>query len=114
MTEKDAALVDYLVKNTENGKLKWEETAEHGEVFVSLRGKYTASVRYFQPFNKLFLRDTDGEVILRLSGEDDNRIETLYGDALRSARNVDAAIDEIIGADPEPEPKPITDEDIPF
>lgn len=119
MTEKDSALIDYLVKNTEAGRLQWEPTAEQNQVLVTLRGKYTATAIYNPNGpNKLVLRDNNGEVVLRLNAQDDDRIEHLYDIALRNARDVDNIIDDILGGENDSATggqnnKP-TDEDTPF
>ncbi len=118
MKQKDVALVEYILANTRNGKLRWEPTASKNTFLVALRGNYTAQIEYHdQGHDELFLRNNAGEVILRLAGDDDSRINTIFELARRNAYNVDKAIDEILGGDednPSSGSTPISDEDIPF
>jgi hypothetical protein len=124
MTPKDNALIEFLTKATQEGTVRWEPTADRDKLTVALRGQYTAMLIY-QPngFNKLLLRNADGDVILRVGGEQDIRLEPLFDLATRNAYNTDHAIDVIIGnAQEETEEKkiqgnpssPTTEEDIPF
>jgi hypothetical protein len=121
MNLKDRALIEYIITNTENSKLRWEPTAHKHQFLVALRGQYTAMIESAaEDHDSLYLRNTNGEVILRVSGGEDNRVNKLFELARRNAYNVDHAIDEIISSgdeEPEGERKPgsgIEDEDIPF
>lgn len=122
MSQKDESLVAYVVQNTRNGSIRWEEAA--GDAFMaSLRGDHTVTVesRPHEP-DTLILRNREGQVILQLDESDYPGMQGLFSLARRNAFNIDKVIDEII-AGPPPSPSPrkapatsssISDEDIPF
>lgn len=43
-TDKDIALVNFLLSETEKGNVRWEATARLDEFTTSLRGKYNITV----------------------------------------------------------------------
>jgi hypothetical protein len=96
ITEKDRALLQYLVDNTTNGTLRWEPTAERSEFTAPLRGKYLALVQRTN-IDTLRLVNGEGEVMLTIDENDDKAVEHLWELARRNAFNTDKAIDEIIG-----------------
>jgi len=110
MTNKDKLLVDFIIEGTKNGTLRWEPTASEDELLATLRGSHAITIRRFQDFpDRLKLRNSNGQEVLELDGNDDQRINTIYRLAQRNAFDVDKTIDEILGPD-----RPITDDDIPF
>jgi hypothetical protein len=119
MKEKDGALIEYIISNTENHTLRWEPTAYKNQFLVALRGEYTAMIEFVSDeHDRLTLRNNAGIAILQITGEEDARVNRLFELARRNAYNVDRAIDEILGSgkdDPNPKPASgIEDEDIPF
>ncbi len=120
MSTKDDALVQYIVTNTENGKIRWEPTAANS-FMAPLRGDHTVTIEYNSSGpDKLLLRNREGNIILRLDDEDYPQMVGLFERARRNAYDVDKVIDEIIGNAPLETPSskdqssPISDEDIPF
>jgi hypothetical protein len=125
MTNKDKALVEYILNGTAEGTLRWEPTAVEHELLATLRGSHSITITRFPPDQPdvLTLRNSNGQEILTLDGNDDQRINKIFPTAQRGAFDVDRVIDEIIGgsttqpplpaAQKSPAP-PITDEDIPF
>ncbi|SPE43777.1 hypothetical protein SBA7_1750009 [Candidatus Sulfotelmatobacter sp. SbA7] len=120
MSTKDDTFVEYIVENTENGKLRWEPTA--GDTFMApLRGDHTVTIE-FNPNGSdiLSLRSRDGNVILNLFENQFPQMQGLFERARRNAYDVDKVIDEIISGPPLAPPSkkdpsaPIADEDIPF
>lgn len=121
MTNKDKALIDFIVDATAKGTMRWEPTASENEFLATLRGSHIVTItRNDQDPDVLTLRNANGQEILVLDGNDDNRINRIHRSAQRNAFDVDKTIDEIIGPALTPESKPettsgpITDEDIPF
>lgn len=121
MSAKDEALVEYIVNNTETGKIRWEPAA--GNTFIApLRGDHTVTIEYHSSGpDILYLRNREGHVILKLDEDDyPQEIGGLFERARRNAYEVDKVIDEIIGAGTAQPPSkkspsgPITDEDVPF
>lgn len=110
-TEKDYALIEFLLKGTESGRIKWEPTAEPAQYATSLKGKYVVTVDATTPTRGpdtywVKLIDEQGREILRLDDEEaGGNIHALFQKVRRASMNVDAAIDDILQ---------ITDEDIPF
>jgi hypothetical protein len=118
---KDDALLEYIVTNTETGDIRWEPAA--GNAFMApLRGDHTITIEYNASGpDILYLRNRDGQVILKINERDFPQMQGLFERARRNAYEVDRVIDEIIGeGGGETPPKrkepssPITDEDIPF
>jgi hypothetical protein len=103
-TEKDIALVDYLLKLAQEGKLKWEPTARADEFTASLRGKYNIVVarlrpRYdYEPDYSLRLVDESEQELVRVSDRDRSAVTELFELARRKSLNVDVVIDEILGS----------------
>ena len=107
-TEKDIALVDFLLAETEKGDVKWEATARLEQFTTSLKGKYNVTID--RPFNpnpfanpndipyRLRLADAEDRELLVLTEGDHARISNLFDLARRTSLNVDAAIDEILGS----------------
>lgn len=110
MTQKDAELLQVLISVSSSGKLKWEETA--GETFTtSFQGKFNiavtketsgsgiAAVMYgVGETTAVFeLRNLEDKVLLRVTSRESQFVDQLYEVARRSARNVDAAVDEVLG-----------------
>jgi hypothetical protein len=90
--------LEYLVENTQNGKLRWEPTARALEFTTALRGKYSAVVqRDNQGTDRLRLENSDGEVMLSIHESQSDYVEALWELARRNAYSVDTAIDEILG-----------------
>lgn len=116
MNQKDRNLVEFLITNTQNGNLRWEPTAVKNTLLVALRGRYTAEIVFQEEAaDVLRLKNSEGQTILWLSGDEDSRIDRLFELATRNAYRVDEAIDEILSSEPEEaEEPPIADEDIPF
>jgi hypothetical protein len=113
-TEKDLAFVEFIVKGTDAGKIQWEPTAQPDQFTAGFRGKYNVIVdRSATPeFGQAFwiaITDTDGREIVKLWGSEVPKLPDLFRKAQRKAFNVDKAIDEIMGSEPD-----IKDEDIPF
>lgn len=108
-TEKDTAFAVYLLKLTQEGKLKWETTAAANEFTASLRGKYNVlvakgvswgGVRYDgDPEYTLKLTDQSEQELLRLTERDYADVVQLFELARRASLKVDAVIDEILGGD---------------
>jgi hypothetical protein len=101
MNSKDLALLDHIVSLTLAGTLRWEATADESEFIASLRGLYPVTIRRNPEEHPdvLTLRNTNGEVLLQISGRDDNRVNALFSAARRTAFNVDKIIDEILSGD---------------
>jgi hypothetical protein len=121
-TQKDFALVNFIVASTENGTIRWEATA--GNSFVaSLKGDHTVVIdtKENEP-DTLYLRNREGQVILSIDATDYHVVGRLFELARRNAYDVDTVIDEIMGGEaagqkPQNPQKPkttISDEDIPF
>jgi hypothetical protein len=119
-TEKDIALIDYLLTRTEGGTIQWEPTAVREQFTTSFKGKYSVLIdknvdeeddgaeHYW-----LTLKDSDDRELLKVwSNEVPVKLRTMYQLAQRQSLNVDTAIDEIITS--EGSSKEIRDEDIPF
>ena len=96
ITEKDGALLAFLIQETADNELRWKPTANSNEFTTTLRGKYIVTVRRFQK-DRLYLENSDGETMLSISEDDTARVEELYELARRQAFKVDEAIDEILG-----------------
>ena len=109
-TEKDNALVQFLINGTDNGKIRWEPTARQGQFTTSFKGTYNVTVQkgFSAGEYEYLLRLSDAEnEILQVSDNEIGDLVTLFKKAQRTAFSVDSAIDEIMG---EGEKK----DDIPF
>jgi hypothetical protein len=105
-TEKDIAFSVYILKLTEEGKLKWEPTARGNEFTASLKGKYSVVLRKGfpgrfiaaegDPEYDLRLLDENEQELVRLTENENAYIVQLFDLARRSSLNVDAIIDEIL------------------
>jgi hypothetical protein len=120
-TEKDFALVRFLLASTKDGRIKWEPTAKENQYASSFKGKYTVTVdkgrdRDGDDLYWLSLIDSDGRELLSLyDAEVGGQISNLFYGAARASLDVDKAIDEIIGGSTEAAGgTEITDDDIPF
>lgn len=111
-TEKDIALAQHLMRLSKEGSLKWESTAATNEFTASIMGKYNilvrrgwaglSAVRYEgDPEYILTLTDNNGQELVRLTESDYIEVIQLFDLARRISLNVDAAIDEILGRDPD-------------
>jgi hypothetical protein len=108
-TEKDIALAAYLLKLSQEGKLKWEPTARTDEFTASLRGKYNivvsmcsvgfVGIRYeHDPKYSLRLVDENEQELVRMTETDYFEVVQLFELARRKSLNVDVVIDEILRA----------------
>jgi hypothetical protein len=116
-TEKDLNFLHFIVASTDSGKIKWEPAAEPDRFVTSFRGKYNVIVDKTEQEDGgtlfyLKLTDDADQELLTISHYESSDVKQLFYLARRRSLNVDAAIDEIMGA--EPGPGPIKDEDIPF
>jgi hypothetical protein len=108
-TEKDLSLVGYILKLTQEGKLKWEATARPNEFTASLKGKYNVviervgfsrGVRFENdPDYSFKLIDNSEQELLQLTESDYIHTPLLFDLARRSVLNVDAVIDDILSDD---------------
>lgn len=99
ITEKDRALLQYLIDNTASRTLRWEPTAQQREFTAALRGKYSAIVhRDEKGIDRLRLENSEGEVMLNIHESQEQTVVELWELARRNAYNVDNAIDEILGS----------------
>ncbi len=107
-TEKDIALTAYLLKLTQEGKLKWEPTARADEFTASIKGKYTVVLskggfgRFRtegDPEYSLKLIDEKEQELLRLTENEFPPLVQLFELVRRASFNVDAIIDEILSDD---------------
>lgn len=104
-TEKDIALVDFLLAETAKGDVKWEATAQLEQFTTSLKGKYNVTIDrpinrlnpFTDPTCRLRLADAGDRELLVLTERDHSQISNLFDLARRTSLNVDAAIDEILG-----------------
>lgn len=98
-TEKDLALLDFLLKGTDSGEIRWEPTAADSEFTTSLKGKYNITVgRSRRPdYSYLKMVDADNRELLLITSEESVFVGQLFDMAKRQSLNVDAAIDEILG-----------------
>jgi|CZKJ01.1.fsa_nt_gi hypothetical protein len=101
-TEKDIALVDYLLRSTQAGKTKWEPTARANEFTASVRGKYNVVIGLrheregWETVDHYVLIITDEQERELVNLTDYGPVHDLYELARRASLNVDAAIDDII------------------
>ena len=120
VTEKDVALIEYVITRTQSGTIHWEATAVKDQFTTSFKGKYSVLIdkgtdddgegEYYW----LTLKDSDDRELLRVFSAEvsSGKLRGLYQLAQRESLNVDSAIDEILNS--EGSSKPIRDEDIPF
>jgi hypothetical protein len=110
-TEKDIALVQFILDSTKNGKIQWESTALDYEFTTTFKGKYKAMLER-GPSNHchLSLYNEADEYLLSVSDSEFYPVADLYEMVRRKALNVDSVIDEILGSPP----TKISDDDIPF
>jgi hypothetical protein len=102
LTDKDRALLTYLIDNTKSGKVRWKPTASPTEFVVPLRGKFSAYIkRGNDNLDRMRLENSDGDVMLSIHESQDSDVVDLYELARRNAYNVDKAIDEIVSSEPE-------------
>lgn len=100
-TERDHELVDKLIKSTDNGKIKWQATANNDQYAASFKGKWSVLVDEYKPqdepdFWTISIQDADGTEMLRMSDNDYAPVRHLYEAARRAALHVDEAIDDIL------------------
>jgi hypothetical protein len=96
-TDKDFALVQYLLSSTREGNLKWEPTVEDEEFTATIRGKYTVLVSRDGARTFLSLSDESERELLSVTDNEDVSIIDLFDRAKREALSVDSVIDEILG-----------------
>ena len=97
--DKDIALVEYLLRHTRTGAIKWEPTAEtRAEQYTtSFNGKYTVIINSSLDVGCwLDLKDTDNRNLMTITASDYPPVNDLFSLVKRASLNVDAAIDEII------------------
>ena len=121
--QKDLKFVEFILEETEAGKIEWENTADEDKFVASLRGKYKVTVdREFEEDGEIYhfwltlLDDSDRE-LLKIYDSASPLVTTLFYLAQRKSLNVDAVLDEIMSGDEDDTPRSgtkITDEDIPF
>jgi hypothetical protein len=99
VTERDAQLVNRLSRDTQDGQLKWQPTAEAEQYTVSLKGKFTVTIDYSRSTDIcwLVLRDIDGRELLKLTSTEYAPIAGLFEVVRRRVMKVDEAINEILG-----------------
>jgi hypothetical protein len=97
-TDKDGALIDFLVEGTDRGHVRWEPTAMQSEFTTSFKGKYNVTLGEADEFFWLKLVDADNRELLMLTSGAFPALRKLFGKVRRDSLDVDAAIDEIIGS----------------
>lgn len=111
-TEKDLALIDFLVEKTDSGEIRWEPTADTDQFTTSFKGKYNVTVDKGAGGDQVSywvtLKDENGRELLVVYQWEHELIKNLFYLARRRSLNVDTAIDEIMGGSRK------DDEDIPF
>jgi hypothetical protein len=96
LTSKDAEFIQYLMRETEAGKIRWEPTAQTSEFASSLKGKYKIVLKRAGSSEYMSLRDANDQLLLSVGSEDYGPVSDLFGLARRVALDVDSAIDEIL------------------
>lgn len=101
-TEKDQALVQFLIGSTDKGTIKWEATASDAQYVTGFKGKYDVTIardrdRDGDTYYRLTVTNVENNrEILSMTGYGGGHLGTLFDIAQRQALNVDAAIDEIM------------------
>ena len=107
--QKISRLVERLLEQTRDGRVRWEKTAER-ECFLSAFPDYTVLLRRRdKPPNwlehnvgpartVLEIAGADGEVIDNVGDDAVKQLRPLYELARRQALNADKAVDEILSA----------------
>jgi hypothetical protein len=118
-TEKDRALVDFLIRETDGGQIQWEPTAYPDQFTTSFKGKYNVTINKSGTGEDIDywvrLTDTQDREILQLwDVEVMRKLRDLFKKVQRAAFNVDSAIDDIMGTGPADERDGKGKEDIPF
>ncbi len=89
-------LVNSLLVATDQDKVDWQPTARPQEFAASFGGKYTAEVWRGPAGALLDIKDSEGEMLVRISSEDDNRIPELHDMAKRHALKIDDALADLL------------------
>jgi len=122
LTEKDSQFIQFILEQTQQGKIHWESTADPAQFVVSFKGKYKVTIdegedeHDGEPFYFLTLFDDAERKLLVIYDGEASAVKEIYNLAERNALNVDSVIDDIMKNDnPGPSTSgPISDEDIPF
>jgi len=97
VTEKDQQFLEFLIKGTAEGQIRWEPTASENQYTTALKGKYTVTVD--KAGNSCWLKMWNERLqeMMFVTSDEDYRVEQIFEYARRGALDVDSAIDEIIG-----------------
>jgi hypothetical protein len=95
-TQKDIDLIQYLLKATSEGKIRWEATATTDQFVAGFRGKFVVTLDKLGSTCYFKMTDTSDRELLSVSSEETWIVTSLFESARRVALSVDAAIDEII------------------
>src|SRR5205814_9797624 len=99
VSEKDIALIKFLLEGTSKGKINWQPAAVADRFTTSFKGKYSVTIdrttdedsgNYGYWVN--VINDADQE-LLSVTHRDDPSVRELFEVVRRSSLNVDAAID---------------------
>jgi hypothetical protein len=95
-TSKDAPLLQYLLKGTRFGLVRWKPTEKDEMFTTALKGGYVATVwnNNVRQYFKLENREEQTQILV--TSADSDLVDTLYSEAKRKAFNVDKAIADII------------------
>ncbi len=96
-TSRDVSLLQYFLKGTRAGLVRWKPTAQDDETFTTaLKGKYVATV-WKDNVRQYFRLESSGEqTLILVTSADSDFVDVLYSEAKRHAFNVDKAIADII------------------
>jgi hypothetical protein len=95
-TSKYVPLLQYLLKGTRFGLVRWKPTAKVETFTTAVKGGYVATVWKNNERQYFKLENSEEQTQILVNSADTDFVDALYSEAKRKAFNVDKAIADII------------------
>jgi hypothetical protein len=93
-------LANRIIVATDQDRIDWQPTARSQEFTASFGGKWTLVIsHYFSALQDMYgleVKDSEGEIITRVTSLEDHRIQELHEMARRYALKIDEALADLL------------------
>jgi hypothetical protein len=89
-------LLNRIIVATDQNRIDWQPTAKPREFTASFGGKWTLALFQAVSIIMLDVKDSGGEIIVRITSQEDARIADLYEMARRHALKIDEALTDLL------------------
>ena len=93
-------LINRIIVATDQDRIDWQTTARSQEFTSSFGGKWTLVLSHYftalQDVYALEVKDSEGEILNRVTSLEDNRIQELHEMARRHALKIDEALADLL------------------